>query len=153
MALLLLSLSACGGQNEGDGLYLLAATALGPEAHHDRPKVVNPRLLAPDNPRMPAGAVYILQEGGFELMGDDGLEDPEKATFYFRPLERLEGNLYQVEIYVSLGARFGTMDRGDTWWRTEIRCDGACRVEAVTPISPPGWARQSPVRGRGLSGS
>ncbi len=100
-----------------DGFYALAAGALGPEAHRDRPMVVSPLFLAPENPRMPESALQLLRDGGIEVMGPAGVEDPEKATLYFTPPEALEDGRYALRVYVSLGARFGRMDRGDSWWQ------------------------------------
>jgi hypothetical protein len=144
--LLLVGFSGCGEGDKGANLYLLAAGALGPEAHQDRTKVVNPFLLAPDNPRLPGEALAKLLDAGYETMEDEGQEDPGKATLYFTPLEELGEDRYRLRIHVSLGARFGTMHRGDTWWLVEMECREECRVLEITATSSPGWGRRSPVR-------
>lgn len=135
--LFLFFLPGCQGGKETDGLFLLAAEALGPEAHKNREMVVNPRLLGQENPRIPDRALLLLQEAGFGLTGADGQEDPEKATLYFTPPEALEEGRYQLRVFVSMGARFGTMHRGDTWWRVLVECRERCEVLEITSISPP----------------
>jgi hypothetical protein len=120
-----------------DGFYALAAGALGPEAHQDRPLVANPLFLAPENPRMPESALQLLRDGGIEVMGPAGVEDPEKATLYFTSPEALEDGRYALRVYVSLGARFGRMDRGDSWWQAVIECQEVCSVREIASINPP----------------
>ena len=144
--ILLLFFAGCRERDEKDGLFLLAARALGPEAHQDREMVFNPRLLGPENPRMSGEAISLLQEGGLELTGGDGLEDPQKATLYFTPPEVLEEGRYELRVYVSLGARFGTMHRGDTWWRVLVDCPEVCEVQEIARISSPGGGRSSSPR-------
>jgi hypothetical protein len=142
----LLFLQGCGQEDEMDGLYLLAANALGPEAHQDREMVVNPRLLDPGNPRMAQRALGVLQAAGFGMMGEDGLEDPGKATLYFTSPVALEEDRYRLRIYVSLGARPGRMDRGDSWWEVQVGCREGCQVMEVTSITPPGFGRSDRPR-------
>ena len=142
----LLLLPGCWREDERDGLYLLAATALGAEAHQDRAMVVNPRLLGPANPRISEGVLAGFEEAGIEVMGGDGLEDPEKATLYFTPPEALDEGRYRLRVYVSLGARPGRMDRGDSWWEVVAECREGCEVLETTSISPPGFGRSSPPR-------
>lgn len=142
----LLFLQGCGRADERDGLFLLAANALGPEAHQDRQLVVNPRLLDPGNPRMAERALGALKGAGFEMMGEDGLEDPEKATLYFTSPVTLEEDRYQLRVYVSLGARPGRMDRGDSWWEVQVGCREGCQVTEVTSITPPGFGRSARPR-------
>ncbi|MGW8267148.1 MAG: hypothetical protein ACWGSQ_12335 [Longimicrobiales bacterium] len=142
----LLLVTGCGREEEGGGLYLLAANALGPEAHDNRALVVNPRLLGPGNPRISEGALRGLEEAGFEILGGDGLEDPEKATLYFTPPEAVETGRYRIRVYVSLGARPGRMDRGDSWWEVLADCEEGCEVLETISITPPGFGRSSPSR-------
>ena len=69
-----------------------------------------------------------FREAGLEIMGGTGEEDATKATLYFSPPRLSEEGRYEIRIHVSLGARFGSMDRGDTWWRVIGECDERCRV-------------------------
>jgi hypothetical protein len=143
--LTLLLLPGCERGDERDGLYLLAARALGPEAHQNREMVVNPRLLGPGNPRISDRVLSGLRDAGLEMMGG-GLEDPEKATLYFTPPEALEEGRYQLRVYVSLGARPGRMDRGDSWWEVQADCREGCKVLEIISISPPGFGRSAGAR-------
>jgi hypothetical protein len=142
---LLVALPGCERDERADEIYLMAADALPAEAHRDRARVVNPRLLEPDNPRMGDGVLDRLRAAGYEILGAGGLEDPDKATHYFTQPDTLEGNQYRIHVYVSLGARVGTMQRGDTWWRVDLECLEACRVVEVAPTGGRGWGRTSPV--------
>lgn len=144
--LTLLLLPGCRGEDARDGLYLLAANALGPEAHENREVVVNPRLLGPGNPRIPEEALRGLEEAGFGILGGNGLEDPEKATIYFTSPEALEEGRYRLRVYVSLGARPGRMDRGDSWWEVLADCQEGCEVLETTSITPPGFGRSARTR-------
>lgn len=139
------ALLGCEGDGRTEELYLLAAEALPAEAHGDRGKVVNPRLLERENPRLSEGALDRLRDAGFEILGGDGSEDPRKATYYFTHPDTLEGKGYRIYLYVSLGARVGTMGRGDTWWRVDLECREDCRVVEVAPTGGRGWGRTSPV--------
>jgi len=143
--LLLAALPGCERDGRAEELYLLAAEALPAEAHGDRGKAVNPRLLEPENPRLSAGALGRLRDAGFEVLGGDGSEDPRKATYYFTHPDTLEGKGYRIHLYVSLGARVGTMRRGDTWWRVDLECLEDCRVVEVAPTGGRGRGRTSRV--------
>ena len=127
----------CDPADPADELFALAANALGQEAHGGRAMVVNPLLLAPENPRMPEPALQSLQDQGFEVMGPDGMEDPEKATLYFSPPRAMEDGRFTLDVYVSLGVRPGRMRRGDTWWRVVVGCEEVCSVAEIAPTAPP----------------
>jgi hypothetical protein len=142
---LLVALPGCDRDQKAEEIFLLAADALPVEAHQERARVVNPRLLEQNNPRMGEGVLVRLRDAGYEVLGTGGLEDPEKATYYFTDPDTLEGNRYRIYLYVSLGARVGTMQRGDTWWRVDLECPEACRVVGVAPTGGRGWGRTSPV--------
>ena len=105
----------CTPADPTDELFALAANALGQEAHQGRTMVVNPLLLAPENPRMPESALRSLQGQGFEVVGLDGMEDPEKATLYFSPPRAMEDGRFTLNVYVSLGVnrhQTGSLIRG-----------------------------------------
>lgn len=123
----------------GEPLYLLAAEALGPEAHQGRQKVINPIRISLDNPRFPDRILEEFVDHGYEMLGPDGEEDPEKATYYFTVIRPLENDRYQLRVHVSMGSRFGSMDRGDTWWIVTGSCTEVCRVLEVEPADNRGW--------------
>ena len=139
----LLSLLGCRGQGLPVDLFVEAAGALGPEAHQDRVKVVNPVLLSKGNPRLSDRALQALRDAGYEVMGGEGEEDPGKATIYFTVPEALGEGRYSLRIYVSLGVRPGNMSRGDSWWQVDLKCDKGCSVQDIRATDAPGWSRRS----------
>jgi len=138
--LLLLSVGCGEGGGQADDLFLAAAEALGQEAYAGRERVVNPHLIAPENPLIPERVLSEFREGGFEIMEGVGEEDPTKATLYFSLPRPLEGSQYEIRIYVSMGARFGSMDRGDTWWRVIGECVEGCRVLETIQTDNEPWS-------------
>lgn len=141
MALLFL-LPGCRAQGPPVDVFVEAAGALGPEAHQDRVEVVNPVLLSDGNPRLSDRALRALRDAGYEVMGGEGEEDPGKATLYFTVPQVLGEGRYSVRVYVSLGVRPGHMDRGDSWWQVELRCDDGCSVQDIRATDAPGWSRR-----------
>lgn len=120
-------------------LFLMAAEALGPEAHKERLKVVNPILVALDNPRLPERVLEDFREQGYEVFGGSGEEDPEKATYYFTVPRPLGNDEYQLRIHVSMGSRFGARERGDTWWLVTGSCKDRCRIVEVQAVGNRSW--------------
>ena len=139
----LLALAMLGGcegpASPYEDLYLLAAEALGPEAHGDRQRVVSPVLVALDNPRLPHGVLRDFRNRGYEIFGGSGEEDPEKATYYLTIPAPLPNDRYRLRVHVSLGGRMGSMDRGDTWWIVTGSCAPECRVLEVRPAENRSW--------------
>lgn len=138
----LLSLLGCRNEAPPTDIFLVAAGALGPEAHHDRPRVVNPVLLSDGNPRLSDAVLQAFRDAGYEVMEGQGPEDPGKATLYFTLPQALEAGRYRLRIYVSLGVRPGNMDRGDSWWRVDLQCRQSCTVLDVAATDAPGWSRR-----------
>jgi hypothetical protein len=129
--------TGCAPGDPTDEFFALAANSLGPVAHQGRAMVVNPLLLTSENPRMSEAALQSLRDQGYEVMGPDGIEDPERATLYFTPPRAIEDGRFTLNVYVSLGARPGRMRRGDTWWRVVVGCEEACSVAEIAPTAPP----------------
>lgn len=140
LLLLFLGVGCGDGGGEADDLFLLAAEALSPEAYAGRPRVVNPFLISQGNPPMTKKVLSAFREAGLEIIGGTGEEDPTKATLYFSSPRLSEEGRYEIQVHVSLGARFGSRNRGDTWWRVVGECKEGCRVlEAIQTDSKP-WS-------------
>lgn len=134
----LLAPLGCGGDERADGFYVVAAQAWGSEARLEREIVVNPLFDAPGNPRLPEGALALLQKAGFQQIGPDGEEDPTKATIYFTPPQALENGFLELRMYVSLGARPGRQRPGDSWWRVVADCSEACQLKEIARVTSGG---------------
>jgi hypothetical protein len=146
-ALLILFLAGCQGESPPGEIFLVAAGALGPGAHHDQPRVVNPVLLSDGHPRLSEAVLRTFRDAGYEIMEDQGQEDPGKATLYFTAPQVREAGEYRIRIYVSLGVRPGHMDRGDSWWQVDLQCGETCVVEDIAATDAPGWSRRRPGPG------
>lgn len=138
MGILAATLLGCGGDDALEEIYLVAAQALGPEAHLGREMVVNPLHTSPGNPELPRGALLRLAGAGFNTMGPGGEEDPDKATLYFSLPEDLQGGRFGLSVNVSMGGRPGTLRRSASGWRVIVDCAQGCRLREILPLGPRG---------------
>jgi len=139
ISLLVWGLLACGpGPPREEPLYVLAAEALGSQAYRDRQKVVNPRLVSLDNPRLPHRVLDAFRNRGYEIM-ETVEEDSTRATYYLSTPTLVAGDTFQIRVHVSLGGRMGSMERGDTWWLVTGICGEGCGIVEVTPVDNRSW--------------
>lgn len=121
-----------------EAFYLAASESLGAQAHGGRPKTLNPRLVSLDNPRLPERVLAKFRSLGYEIM-ETAEEDPAGATYYLSTITRLAGDTVRIRVHISMGGRYGSMDRGDSWWEVIGVCREGCEVVGVTPVDNRSW--------------
>ncbi|MFC1661436.1 hypothetical protein ACFL3S_08315 [Gemmatimonadota bacterium] len=145
VALVLFSfLVACGTSELPGRIYVLAVGAVPEDAFRNREVEVSPLLLGPGLPRMADGTLDLPRREGLTISEGDGSERggpmaAGPATAFFTLPDTLSPGRYRVGVFLSLGERFGQMDRGDTWWRVEVDCLEECQVVQVEESSRGEW--------------